>query len=113
MIFKVFSIITVILIIAGCSHEHELLPHDHNHEHAHDHELLPHDHESFDKPVGIVSISDSPYTPDIPPNYDASGFCSGKVEIVFSSVLHKARPPNKPATLGTILTFAGRLNVIF
>ncbi len=71
MIFKVFSIITVILIIAGCSHEHE---------------LLLHDHESFDKFVEIVSISDYPYTLDIPPNYDASGFCSGKVEIVFSSV---------------------------
>ncbi len=44
----VFSIITVILIIAGCSHEHELLPHehellphDHEHEHNHEHPFLP------------------------------------------------------------------------
>ncbi len=35
----VFSIIAVILIIAGCSHEHELLPHEH--EHKHEHPFLP------------------------------------------------------------------------
>lgn len=45
--------------------------------------------------VEIVSISIHPYTPNIPANYDASGFCSGKVEIVFSSV-----PLNTHVTAG-------------
>ena len=38
------------LIIAGCSHDHELLPHNHElpfHDHDHEHGIPPHDHESM------------------------------------------------------------------
>lgn len=57
MIFKVFSITTVILIIAGCSHEHEIPTHQHDlppHDHAHEH-----NHESItdDTVAQFVSAS--------------------------------------------------------
>ena len=50
------------LIIAGCSHEHELLPHNHelpSHDHDHDHGIPPHDHESMvdHMPVQFVEAS--------------------------------------------------------
>ena len=38
------------LIIAGCSHDYELLPHNHElpfHDHDHEHGIPPHDHESM------------------------------------------------------------------
>ena len=79
-IIRLGSII-VIVIIAGCSHEHEILPHDH--------EILPHDHEviAADTPVEIVSISEpNIYIPDVVPNDNVGSICSAKVHIVFSSV---------------------------
>ena len=70
-----------VLIIAACSHEHEILPHDHeipSHEHPHDHDA--------DAPVQIVSISDPEiYMPDVARNDNVNSMCSAKVNIVFSS----------------------------
>ena len=70
-----------VLIIAACSHEHEILPHDHeipSHEHPHDHDA--------DAPVQIVSISDPEiYIPDVARNDNVNSICSAKVNIVFSS----------------------------
>ena len=89
----------VIVIIAGCSHEHGIMPHDHElspHEHTHNHELLPHDHEilphdheviAADTPVEIVSISEpNIYIPEVAPNDNVGSICSAKVHIVFSSI---------------------------
>ncbi len=78
------------LIIAGCSHDHELLPHNHthqhdipHHDHEHSHEVLPHTHQGI---ADIVRISDRPYTPDRPADDNTASICSGKVLIVFSQV---------------------------
>ena len=83
------------LIIAACSHNHEMPTHDHthqhdipHHDHEHSHEILPHTHEGIagDTKAEIVSISDHPYTPDIPADDNTASICSGKVLIVFSQV---------------------------
>ena len=56
------------LIIAGCSHDHVLLPHNHelpSHDHDHEHGIPPHDHESMvdHMPAQIVEASYGNYEP--------------------------------------------------
>ena len=83
------------LIIAACSHDHEMPTHDQthqhdipHHDHEHSHEILPHTHEGIagDTKEAIVSISDHPYTPDRPADDNTASICSGTVLIVFSQV---------------------------
>lgn len=70
----------IIIIIAGCSHEHQIQPHEHetpHHEHAHEH---------INVPAKLVRISEPlAYIPDVAPNDNVGSICSAKVNIVFSS----------------------------